>query len=141
MKTTKPKLNVRLLRKVQKYYKAEPLRLRMGWWFKKKKLNGQPNPPCRTTSCIAGTALILSGKKRIPAGGSRPMYEAAKLLRIENPDKMRALFLLPNWPYRFRKGFTEEGTSYWEKDVTTEQVLKNVKLTIARIDHFIETGE
>lgn len=153
MKTTTPKLNVKLLRKVQKWIREEPLRLRMAWWKRKaSEIIGQPAPPCNTTHCIAGAAIMLAGKK-MPKNdaGLEPAIKAAKLLGITantesfGDTEAAKLFFFQKWPTQFKAKYTEEKTGgyFFSETVplTAQQVRKNAKIADARIDYFIKHRE
>lgn len=139
-KSAVPGLNVALLRRVQRWIKKEPLRFRMGWWFSKERLKRQPNPPCNTTACIAGTALLLSGAKRISKQGSDVSIRAAKVLGLTKYEAHQ-LFTLSEWPTQFKNEYIEDGTPYWENPLTLREVKKNAKVALNRIEHFIKFGE
>lgn len=129
----KTKLNVKLLRKIQKHILAEPKRFIMGWWNEKSSPGEPLNdfemcstiPKCGTAACIGGWALILSGEN--PDLMRSVSKAAGALLGIEN-DAANRLFDSYAWPNRFRR-FRE-----------LKSPAARVKVAVARIDHFIKTN-
>jgi hypothetical protein len=146
MTTTKKwKLNakaVRLLRRVEKHILAEPKRYVQGTWGRLDNTS-----PCGTTACIAGWIDVLNQSERKPTKSflkrwaskmvTRPLY------RCNTPDRAsRALGVHPvktinlfeasgsYWPGHFRAD--------WYAAKTREDV---AKIAVARIEHFIQTGE
>ncbi len=139
-----PKLNVRLLRRIENYIMEEPRRFAMTIFaVKRNEVEEQEAvpfdwsrtpPPCGTTACIAGTAAILSGKT---------IKEAEKLTTrwynrlLGLPRKMggldfssHPLFWHDCWPdpYCFRY-----------RDAKTPRA--RAKVACARIEHLIKHGE
>ena len=129
-------MNVRFLRRVKRHILEEPSRLRMtdvvrlgtpgtlahfcaGW--------GEPVdqriPACGAVGCIAGWALILSGRKDETAD----MYDAAPLLGIKSPEVADTLFNVDYWP-------KDLGDKY--KSAKTKK--RRSELVAKRIDQFIE---
>jgi hypothetical protein len=150
MKTQKRKLNVKLLRKIQRHISDEPRRFSMSFWGIKAKSKKQwrekiadlgvedvskSAPPCNTTACIAGTANLITGGKRLDAE-----HRAAKILGIpfvrvplifsEGFYKDYPLFHVAKWPKPF--------STRYKKAETPRQ---RAKIACARIDHLIKTGE
>jgi hypothetical protein len=137
---TKPKLNVRLLRKIQRYILKEPRRLVMSRLILKK---GDPLPEdhnddfgkCGTAACIAGWALLLSGRKPFKGerGEENDAGTAAKVLGVKyetcgNSDHPgNKLFWVFNWPYKFRIRYNQAKTAF-----------ARAKATSLRIDYFIK---
>ena len=141
-------MNVELLKKVKQQILEEPNRLSMHIeitqdeeefydvldGYTKEKVD-EPNvalhPPCGTTACIAGWAVILSHPELKPKDVWRNYTissEAAWLLEITYPQ-MSKLYYTYNWPVQFREAFK------------TTDIKKRAEVAAARIDHFIETGE
>ncbi len=126
---TKPKLNVRLLRKIQKMILEEPRRLNM-WlvqnhYSKRDVDNSEYNlPPCGTVGCIAGWALNLSGFTR-----SNSLNKAATLLGIERTASDH-VFLVSDWPEKFHNRYNDARTQRQKARVTSN-----------RIDYLIKHGE
>lgn len=131
MKTRKPKLNVRLLRRVKRHILAEPKRLLMAAYVMRgtprKKFDGdngqQSFPQCGTVGCIAGWACLLSGN-----GEEQNAFDpAAALLNLTDPSK---LFFEGSWPLPFADQYQLAKTP-----------AKRAKIAAARIEHLITTGE
>lgn len=150
----RPKMNVKLLRRIQKHISAEPRRFNMHFWGKHYSqyvnLHYSNVPPCRTAGCIAGTACILTGDiqpkklkgiKALLNGDygyidfplSTP-FRARRALGLTKEQADR-LFLLStmsrsgnSWPDNFELRFNAATTSR-----------QRAKVAVARIDHFIKT--
>lgn len=128
------KLNVKLLRKVQKHILAEPRRLNMNVVVGKVDTS---ESPCGTVGCIAGWTCILSG---VPEADT-DLRKAQSLLGLTREQRDR-LFAEP------RYGLEDyDGTSYeavWPKsfarryeNARTQKTM--AKIAAGRIDHFIAT--
>lgn len=135
MKSTKSKLNVKLLRRIQEHITKEPKRLFMAWYITK----GEPGalfagdedkpaqlPPCGTAACIAGWAILLSDKE-LEAERNGFSSTAGPLLGIEDTG---SVFLADEWPHPFRERY--------RKAVTRKA---RAKIAVARIEHLITKGE
>ena len=95
-----PKLNVPMLRKVQKHILSEPRRLDMETWTElltdeEKKLPS--SPPCGTVGCIGGWTNILSK--------TLGDIQAAEVLGITQDEK-ECLFY--TWKFQKGKGAVRE---------------------------------
>lgn len=146
MNTTKtkprnPKLNVRLLRRIQKHILEEPLRFLMRTQLMKRTPGAviatddwrerQQVPECGTVACIAGWALLLSHqpiRENSPWGSVRS--RAAKILGlpptvVDNDE----LFQVWGWPEKFRARYRE---------ATLPRT--RAKIAADRIEHLIKTG-
>lgn len=99
-----PKLNVRLLRRIQRHILAEPRRLDMASWAyhcvgTKKELAALEMPSCGTRACIAGWAVALGSpakktRQRAMLGDdSVDYYKVAKRLLGLTDDEADFLFL------------------------------------------------
>lgn len=137
MRPPKEKLNVKLLRRIQKAILRHPDQFDMEWWFQSYlKFNSKPAlleaGGCGTAACIAGWAVHLSRGHRRLATTRRAVWdthnEATRLLRIDS-GRQCPLYNIGAWPEEFRNGY--EGA---------ETPLARAKVAVARIDHFIETG-
>jgi hypothetical protein len=139
----KQKLNVKLLRRIQKYIMEEPRRFLMDAWgikarsqkeWKRKTeyCEGQPKfedasdnmPPCGTAACIAGTANLLTGGKKLSADVRAAKQIGLSKLQAEN------LFYKFNWPARFEVRYDSAKTPK-----------ARAKIACQRIDHLIKKGE
>lgn len=143
MKSTKknPKLNVKLLRRIQKHILEEPKRLQMRYLFLRQRnsrtfcadVSGQPFAPCGTAACIAGWAMLLSGIRPydIDAGtdNQNDAAIAERLLGLPE-DFWPRLFVESSWPKPFRAGYR-----------TAKSPKQRAKVAAARIDCLIKTGK
>ena len=139
-KPRKPKLNVRLLRRIQKHILEEPKRFFMGWfiargkpgtrrftdmgtaWLVPTDLPGRV-PPCGTAACIAGWANLFTGH--------RP--EAHRMAQKElgiTQAQGTSLFNAHYWPDPFEQKYRAAKTP-----------LQRAKIAAARIEHLITKGE
>lgn len=133
--TKTPRLNVRLLRRIQKHILAEPRRFVMGNFVN----HGEPGtsvlidderttfPSCGTAACIAGWACLLTDTK--PRGRFSWGSAARKVLRLSNLQACD-LFSTTFWPNKYGSDFYRAKT-----------VRGRVNAAVRRIDHLIKTGE
>lgn len=137
----KPKLNVRLLRRVQRYIMEEPRRFNMNWWAElhdKGTVERYPNlPPCGTVCCLAGTAVLLAGCTVVEHGEMRPYKRlgdwseaAPKLLGLPDYFPIYSLFVAASWPEPFDARYRKATTAH-----------QRARIACQRIDHLIATGE
>lgn len=142
MKSKPKKLNVKLLRKIQKHITEEPRRFFMSGLRVKAKNETKwadyaasfarsdlspTMPSCGTAACIAGWALTLSNKRM----GYSALDRAGDLLGL--PAKYFGydhVFVADKWPEPFYRR--------WQDARTPKQ---RAKIACARIDHLIKTGE
>jgi hypothetical protein len=128
------KLNVRLLRKIQRHILEEPKRFIMGDVI----AQGEPGeyvedcdlewemPRCGTTACIAGWALFLGG-----ARNNNSLGDAADLLGLNIPairDGAGSLFYVGGWPKKF-----------YDAWVAAKTPRGRARVAARRIDFFIAT--
>lgn len=117
-------INVDLLKKVAKHIEEEPKRLDMDRWFV-EYINLDKLPPfvpsCGTVGCLAGWAAHL---------GNQPIraYEGGRLALELDHSQARRLFYLDKWPEEFELAYYNARSHD-----------KRVKITVKRIEHFIET--
>jgi hypothetical protein len=139
-KSKKPKLNVRLLRRVQKHIEAEPRRMKMKLWLDRNPFERERSalPPCGTTACIAGWALILSGKHL--RREVNYLAQGQKILGLTR-DEAGNLFVVENWPENFRRKYNTDSESLLASMVPAKDIRKNARVAVARIEHFIKTRE
>lgn len=135
-KPAKRKLNVNLLRKIQKHILEEPKRFFMAAYLDQGRPGSRTSefrdqakrfPSCGTTACIAGWANILTG-----ARSNEEICDserAVSRLGIERGRRAQ-LFLDSDWPQPF--------SSNYERAMTPA---KRAKIAAARIEHLIKTGE
>lgn len=169
-KTTAFKPNKRLFRRVQRFIKAEPRRLDMNDWSRgvETRDTTRPwSPPCRTTSCIAGTALLLNGWTvgRMRKAENKTIYHRAeKLLGLpltkfnktnfdfwgsETADQTsigHRLFLVDSWPKQFRARYQKATTKlyslrsqYLQFNYEGKQDSSNQKALVPKILRLQET--
>lgn len=129
-KPLKLKLNVRLLRAIQRQILKEPLQFTMETWFWSYPSGFRYSiPNCGTAACIAGWALAVS-KKISPHKAKLNYYktESAKLPDMAFPllgvdaNQGGRLFYFNRWPAKFKTKHQD-----------------NAKQAVARIEHFITT--
>lgn len=134
MGSTKSKLNVTLLRKIQAHILEEPRRFIMddlvryglpGDKFSADNDTQQTFAECGTAACIAGWALLLSG---IRIDGGDYLNRASDLLRIS--DDHESLFIAELWPEPFKRRYARAG-----------RPATRAKIAAARIEHLITTGK
>ena len=157
-------MNVRLLRKVQKYILEEPKRFDLEFWGAsidpKEFANldqyasavehclAELRPPCGAIGCIAGNTLIVAGAikpkelhgKNLFEFGPDTLEKAAKLLKIDN-DSAKRLFYLKEWGQCANGeviGWPEPFAS--ELSQSEPGTKEYAQTTSARIDHFIATN-
>jgi len=130
----KRKLNVRLLRKIQKHITEEPRRFFMTWY----KAHGTPGqqfdadwsdlaksvPDCGTAACIAGWANGLTGAKYYDWDDA---WRASKQLGLSIDSDY--LFINYMWPKPFCARYAVAKTPK-----------QRAKIACQRIDYLIETG-
>lgn len=107
-------MNIQLLRKIQKHISEEPRRYTFHWRIPSSI------SPCGTQACIAGWAMVLSGK-RTPESVLKfdwNSWDAAEVLGLSEDEKNR-LFI--HWPDKFSANLHDPATA------------------VKRIDFFIET--
>lgn len=128
-----PKLNVRLLRKVQKAILKHADQFAMSDWDTRILDDAKRATPggCGTAACIGGWAILIH----------RGYKKASRLERLRNtqlwahqvlgldPYDEAPLFFLEDWPLNFRTA--------WDKSKTSKQ---QARIAVKRIDHFIKTG-
>lgn len=128
------KLNVKLLRKIQRHITEEPRRFVMSNWMRRGSpgaiitdfASQQPIPDCGTAACIGGWALLLSGEDYNSAIINTE-GKATKILGIEGLEAPGRLFGVSQWG-KFKKRF--------EKARRPET---RAKIACERIDHYIAT--
>jgi hypothetical protein len=142
MRTQNKKLNVKLLRRIQKHIIEEPRRFFMEGFVVKAKSESEwkskslwyndistQMPPCKTAACIAGTANLITGGRNLAAS-----TRAAKLLGVptfrESRWKPHFLFQIDGWPEPFQSRYMNAKTSK-----------TRAKIACARIDYLIKTGK
>jgi hypothetical protein len=89
------KINVKLLRRIQKYVLADPKRVDMNTFI---SYEGEPEtyhsfrsyPDCGTVGCIAGGAVTLSQKKRVKYGSVEK--KARRLLGLDSEQAKRLFY-------------------------------------------------
>lgn len=125
-----PKLNVKLLRKIQKHILQEPKRYDQNVWFERKNPQHDPSfAPCGTMACIGGWAQSLSSKR----GLVEPSFDKARrLLGLECDQAARLLDSVSQsycaWPAKFSKAYLKAKTRAGK-----------ARVAVRRIDHFIAT--
>lgn len=139
-------MNVELLRKVKEHILDEPQRLDMSMFG--QRTEGEMAPPCGTTACIAGWAVILSDPKLFTVDIEEfddvlsDAYKTGReLLRI-TPGQARRLFFVGGWPLTFKEKMRYLDMSDYDGTYGTAglAVLKaRAAVAAERIDYFIAT--
>lgn len=123
----KYKINVALLREIQKQILKSPKQFRMWTWF----VSDNSIPNCGTAACIAGWAIALKRKESPQkayewwwnSNGTLSPFEIGKrALKLTNAQAGR-LFIPEHWPAQFHKKNADDA----------EQAVR-------RIDAFIKSG-
>ena len=103
-KAKSPKLNVRLLRRIQRHILAEPKRLDMRSWLimysKQQATENSSIPRCGTVACIAGWAVALT--RKVIKNDAYIQYMASKELGLGHEEDDN-LFLPSTWPSPWRE--------------------------------------
>lgn len=140
----KLKLNVRLLRRIQKLILEEPKRCLMScsslkaktqkeWEWKVRVFADDASkqiPPCGTAACIAGWADTLMGGT---GEGHESLIRRASLALGIEPTlhwSGNRVFSAKHWPEPFAERYAK-----------TKTPSSRAKVAAARIDHLIKTGE
>jgi len=129
----------RLLRRVIKHIKKEPLRYDQNIWrdkdvpgdhvFDDDFIHNAVYPECGTRACLGGWLNILTGAKTDKQLMS--YIRACKQIGLDPADRAHALFGYNcNWPQPFRRNY--------EKAKTPK---KRAAVAEKRVEHFIKTGE
>jgi len=140
-KTTKPKLNVRLLRRIQKAILKHPDQFEMAGYFIENLYMPKGTIPaggCGTAACIAGWAIhITRGNKTVETSSHHrknyphPRTEAMNVLGITQDELDRhKLFYSDKWPEPFRGRYHNAKTP-----------LQRSKAAVARIELLIKKGK
>lgn len=144
MKCTKatqrnPKLNVRLLRRIQRHILQKPQRFFMegivghgtpGTKIASDNETMQVIPECGTVACIAGWANLLTGAT---GEDEANIYRARRALGTPEPEYVWGpdlLFDLVAWP-----------KSFLEQYKAAKRPARRAKIAAARIEHLITKGE
>lgn len=138
-KNAKPKLNVKLLRKIQKHILAKPDRLMMegyvyygeqGEVFRGDNGSYQRFADCGTAACIAGwTNLLTRGRDATDSERARWLLGSPGS-DIDHVNGLDPLFDVNGWPEKFREQYKKRKTP-----------VARAKIAAGRIEHLIETGE
>lgn len=120
------RMNVRLLRRIQKQILKEPRQFYQDAWF--ERAEGIPN--CGTAACIAGWAIALS-KKMTPAKAIGKFKDPSKfgrrLLDLEK-EQSEKLFYRENWPSKYGRLYS------------SSSIKEKARTAVKRIDRFISTN-
>lgn len=129
MKSNTPKLNVRLLRRIQKHILEEPKRFEMEACV----IRGKPGervwtaneviPACGTAACIAGWACILTDSNKT----GDMINRARQLLGLSTSERV---FYDSSWPEPFKTRYRN-----------CETARGRARAGADRIEHLITTGE
>lgn len=123
-------MNVKLLRKVQKFILEEPRRFNMSSWIVPLDDWLDDRPPCGTALCIAGAVYAIGKNLRLNRTSVvGDLVEAFASDHLDlNQEESRRLFFAGNWPLRFNRMYYYGRTP-----------LDRAKVGVERIDYFIKT--
>lgn len=141
----KRKINVRLLRKIQRAIMERPDQFEMSMWFShylmfRDQDQAVPAGGCGTAACIAGWAITLNSKTPKPAvvcdrlhrsfqwSFSDRVFEKAQRLLGLSEGQARSLFMDEHWPEPFYENYNK-----------TNKPAVRARVACQRIDHFIKT--
>lgn len=108
-------MNIQLIRQIQRKIKEEPRCLNMVAWISQVGKGTETQalaPDCGTIACLAGWAIILSGRLSevwdltIIDRDSMYFKLAGDLLGL-TPEQSRQVFLLSGWPEAFKQEWSE----------------------------------
>lgn len=130
------RINVSLLRRIQRHISEEPNRFFMGSWIHAGVAGDLPYldgikhemPACNTAACIGGWAVILDRKRKIRDWSIVDFNKEGRQRLHLTRDQAAALFGLCYWPSKFSRAYYSAKT-----------VRGKVRIAIRRIDHFIIT--
>lgn len=124
------KMNVKLLRKIQRHILAEPRRYNQNLWREEVDPADDNHPACGTIACIGGWANVLTGHG---AGSSGSWWQAQTALGLTCEQAGRlfdSVSAIPDdmWPRKFARAYTN-----------ARRPLTRARIAVRRIDHFIKT--
>lgn len=130
----KRRLNKRLLRKIRDHILEEPKRYDQGSYGDRVEPE-EGGPECGTVACLAGWALVLSGKplflERYPdTTVSNVANKASKLCGIEREDGYGVFSSGISWPDKFHNRLINAKTKRGKASAAA-----------AYLDYIIETGK
>lgn len=147
-------INVELVQQIINYMRAEPFDVEMATWIDS---DGYGISSCGTTGCIAGIACFLTHEpkqsnlaeyKKVKINASYH-YEIAdrarRLLGLDPAKGMGYVFGEQHWPEPFYTQMRNARMKYFEHGLDCPERAKRRKamteITIARLEHLIQTGE
>lgn len=127
-------MNVKKLRKLQRWILAEPLRFDMRHWVN-RDLAKERHTPCGTVGCLAGMAVHMEGRDPYEAQW-RVQDEAEEILGLDRETSNRLFFTesmhplrkAEKWPPKFDRAYAKAKTPRGR-----------ARVAVRRIDHFIAT--
>lgn len=134
MKEKKRKINIRLLRKIQKFLLAEPRRFEMTSWISPADRTAEliEIPPCGTALCIAGAAYVIEKKLKLDytrKGATEVRDFAVKAIGLDPRDFGNGLFYTVDWKQKFQSAYYMAKTP-----------LDRAKVGVAVIEDFIKSS-
>ena len=97
-------MNVKLLRKVEKFLLDEPRRFDMSNWVidsNSKLARVLKPPPCGTMCCIAGAAVVIHEKIKLNHTDLTSVFGKSMGILDLPQDQAERLFAARNWPSKF----------------------------------------
>lgn len=125
------------------YLKEEARRFNMSWWGAKVPTYGENNPPCGTTMCLAGAAVLANTRIKYDRGdkdwfvmpNGESLYTkvtipqlARKLLGLTVEQK-NALFYVSGWPGKYEVAYQSAHTPQ-----------ERLQAGLDRMDYMLATG-
>lgn len=149
-------MNTQRLRECVQYFKDEPSRLFMQDWIMIVGTSSPLNPPCGTVACLAGSAIVIESSKQKEAfqetieritgrinGGSSSLRDTALILFDIDSRQGSRLFIVDNWPCRYRSPYLKiEGSLFENKHPHVHAHCKKMLVEILRdrVTYFIQTN-
>jgi hypothetical protein len=138
-------INVELLARVRAHILEDERRIEMSRYA--RRAYGRTAPPCGTTACIAGWAVILTDG--LPKRITDDYYASVKPRAINllglSEDEADRLFFVMGWPRAFHDRYRAAERFIDEHDDEDEKADKagesKAQIVADLIDHIIRTGK
>lgn len=126
----KNKINIRLLRRIQKAILKHHRQFDMSYWFTGRDATGKPAGGCGTAGCIAGWAVHLARKNKTLAATRAEVESAAaearQLLGLGAIEAGR-LFFSEHWPSDLHTRYVNAKTSYLAARAAATRIERFIK--------------
>lgn len=129
-------MNVKKLRKLQKWILAEPKRFDMATWVS-TALEKERKPSCGTVGCLAGMACHMEGYDIHSMSFTQIPRQACEILGLDMDQEVRLFYLDSlqilrfggkNWPSKFDIAYFQAKT-----------LKGRARVAVRRINHLIKT--